>query len=278
MPDGGARELSVAATQGVCLNGEAAGEGRPIVLLHGLTATHRYVLMGSRSLERSGHLVVGYDARGHGASSAPQAPTAYAYEDLANDLECVLDSLSLSSATLAGVSMGAHTAVRFALEHPDRVDALALITPGFDPELPERDLAHWDALADGLRENGVEGFVRAYDLQSIAPPWRDLAARALRQRMELHTHPGAVADALEVVPRSRPFASMQQLGALAVRAIVIASRDEADPEHPFEIAERYAEAIPGAALLVEEEGSSPLAWQGGRVSRAISALVTGRMA
>jgi pimeloyl-ACP methyl ester carboxylesterase len=277
MPEGGRRELSVSATQGVRLSTEVAGDGRPIVLLHGLTATRRYVLMGSRSLERAGHLVVGYDARGHGTSSAPQAPTAYTYEDLANDLERVLDALSLSSATFAGVSMGAHTAVCFALEHPNRVDALALITPVFDPESPERDLAHWDALADGLREGGVEGFVRAYDLESIAAPWRDLAGRALRQRMALHTDPGAVADALEVVPRSRPFASMQQLGELAMPAIVIASRDEADPEHPLAIAERYAETIPGAALLVEEKGSSPLAWQGGGVSRAIAALVAGRV-
>ena len=34
-----------------------AGEGIPVVLLHGLTATHRYVVMGSRALERSGHRV-----------------------------------------------------------------------------------------------------------------------------------------------------------------------------------------------------------------------------
>jgi pimeloyl-ACP methyl ester carboxylesterase len=45
-----------------------AGEGIPVVLLHGLTATHRYVVMGSRSLERSGHRVIAYDARGHGRS------------------------------------------------------------------------------------------------------------------------------------------------------------------------------------------------------------------
>ena len=52
-------------------------------------------------------------------------------------------------------------------------------------------------------------------------------------------------------------------------AAVVASNDEADPDHPFAVAERYAEAIPGAALVSEEPGASPLAWQGSRLSRVI---------
>ena len=51
-------------TDGFSLAGEDAGEGIPVVGLHGLTATRRYLVMGSRSLERSGHRVVLYDARG----------------------------------------------------------------------------------------------------------------------------------------------------------------------------------------------------------------------
>ena len=42
------------------------GSGPPVVLLHGLTATHRYVVMGSRALPRDGYRTVSYDARGHG--------------------------------------------------------------------------------------------------------------------------------------------------------------------------------------------------------------------
>ena len=59
---------------GVELAGEEAGEGIPVVLLHGLTATRRYVVMGSRSLERSGHRVIAYDARGHGRSAPAPSP------------------------------------------------------------------------------------------------------------------------------------------------------------------------------------------------------------
>ena len=50
----------------------------------------------------------------------------------------------------------------------------------------------------------------------------------------------------------------------------MASRDEADPGHPYAIGERYAAAIPGAELRSEEPGASPLAWQGAQVSRVIA--------
>src|SRR3954447_9070621 len=110
---------------GVRLAVEEAGSGPvTVVLLHGLTATRRYVVMGSRALERSGHRLIAYDARGHGASDPPRARD-YSYARLAEDLARVLDAAGLEHALLAGASMGAHTALRFALENPGRVRALA---------------------------------------------------------------------------------------------------------------------------------------------------------
>jgi hypothetical protein len=50
----------------------------------------------------------------------------------------------------------------------------------------------------------------------------------------------------------------------------VASHDEADPGHPFEVAEAYAATLPNARMISEDEGQSPLAWQGGRLSREIS--------
>jgi pimeloyl-ACP methyl ester carboxylesterase len=247
------------------------------VLLHGLTATRRYVVMGSRALQRSGRRVVAYDARGHGASSPARSARDYGYERLADDLVAVLDALGLARAVLVGASMGAHTALRVALTRPERVAALALITPSFDPASPRDDdeLARWDALARGLREEGVEGFVRAYDLDAVPQAWRETVEKVLRQRLGAHEHPLAVADALEAVPRSGPFERMQELRAIAVPTVVVASRDEADPGHPLAVAHRYAETIAGATLVVEDAGPpvrSPIAWQGGQLSRVIAEL------
>jgi pimeloyl-ACP methyl ester carboxylesterase len=262
---------------GVELSGERTGEGTPVVLLHGLTATRRYVVMGSRSLERSGHLVVSYDARGHGRSAPATEPSAYGYETLADDLEATLDALDLPRAVLAGASMGAHTALRLALSKPDRVAGLVLITPSFDPAAPrdEESLLGWDALARGLREGGVEGFVRAYDFGKVPDAMRATIETVLRQRLGAHEHPLAVADALEAVPRSHPFERIEELSALAAPTVVVGSRDEADPGHPLAVAELYAKAIPGAQFVVEDAGPplrSPIAWQGGQLSRVIAEL------
>jgi pimeloyl-ACP methyl ester carboxylesterase len=271
--------LRFEAGRGVRLVGEQSGEGAPIVLLHGLTATRRYVVMGSRLLERSGHRVIAYDARGHGHSSPAPAPDAYTYELLAEDLLDVLDRLEIERAALAGASMGAQTTLRFALDHPDRVLALGLITPAFDPDAPHDapdSYAGWDRLARGLREGGVDGFVDAYDLDSIPPRWRDTVVKVLRQRLSAHDHPLAVADALEAVPRSRPFDGWQALERIEVPTVVVASRDEADPGHPLAVAERYSAAIPGTTLVVEDAGPparSPIAWHGGQLSKVLAELI-----
>jgi pimeloyl-ACP methyl ester carboxylesterase len=168
--------------------------------------------------------------------------------------------------------MGAHTIVRLALDHGDRVAAMTLITPAYTPEGAHRDLARWDALADGLRDGGTEGFVAAYGDPGVPEAWRDTVTKVLRQRLSAHEHPEAVADALRAVPRSRAFEDWSELRELALPTVVVASRDEADPGHPYAVGERYAREIPGAELRSEEPGSSPLAWQGGQLSEAIAAL------
>jgi pimeloyl-ACP methyl ester carboxylesterase len=254
------------------LRGEEAGDGSAVVLLHGLTATRRYVVMGSRTLERGGHRVLAYDARGHGASSPAPTSADYGYEELCADLLALLDARGVERAVLAGASMGAHTIVRLALDHGDRVAGLVLITPAYTPEGGDSDLERWDALADGLRAGGVEGFVAAYGDPAVPDAWRETVFKVLRQRLSAHEHPEAVADALNAVPRSRPFEDWSELGELTLPTVVVASRDEADPGHPYAVGERYARVIPGAELLSEEPGSSPLAWQGGQLSKVIAAL------
>ena len=76
--------------------------------------------------------------------------------------------------------------------------------------------------------------------------WHETIDRVLHQRLSAHEHPEALADALEAVPRSRPFESWDDLNAIDAPTTVVASRDEVDPEHPYAVGERYADAIPGA--------------------------------
>lgn len=244
------------------------GEGPPVVLLHGLSATKRYVVHRSKVLPRAGYRLVMYDARGHGASAAPDDPDAYEYADLVEDLRTVLDDHSIGRAALAGVSMGAHTALRFALEEPERVAALVVITPAYTGDSPET--GPWDRMADALERAGVEGFLEEWGAEDVAERYRRAALDHVRQRLLLHEDLAAVAQALRVVPRSAPFPELRSLSEVEAPALVVGSRDDADPTHPLAVAEAYAEHLPNSRLLVEEEGKPPLAWQGSRLSHAIS--------
>jgi pimeloyl-ACP methyl ester carboxylesterase len=256
------------------IRGEVVGEGPPIVLCHGITASRHSVIHGSRRLERAGHMVVSYDARGHGDSDPAPRGAGYGYPELRGDLRAVIEEQAGGGPVLlAGHSMGAHTAVGFALEEPGRVAGLVVIGPAYDGEISEGSLRYWDGLAAALEQEGIGGFVSYIDrVQGIDPRWRDSVLRFTRERMERHRHLDALVAALREVPRSRPFGSIAELEDLSVPTLLVASHDAADPGHPYAVAEAYAATIPGARLVSEAEGQSPLAWQGGRLSREIEAF------
>lgn len=254
------------------LEGEATGEGPPVVLCHGITATRRYVLHGSKALPRAGYKVVTYDARGHGESAPAPAGEGYGYPQLVSDLERVVESqIGYERFLLGGHSMGAHTAVAYALRNPERVAGLAVIGPTYRGAIEPSSLEYWDGLAAALEGDGIDGFV-AYigEKQGIDSRWRDSVLRFTRERLQLQSRPEAVVEALREVPRSRPFESLEELTGLGVPALVVASSDEADPGHPYAAAAAYAEALPSARLVSEEPGESPLAWQGGKLSRVLA--------
>jgi len=257
------------------LSREEEGTGAPVVLLHGLTATRRYVLQGSRLLARGGYRVIAYDARGHGESPPAPDPAAYEYRDLVGDLRRVLDDLGLERPVLVGSSMGAATALALALEEPQRVSALVQITPAYDgaPRSEPADLEEWEALAVAMDEADLDAFVDLSGVNRLPEQFRDVARRAVRQRLERHEHPQAVADALRVVPSSPAFDGLDGLDDLDLPVLVVGSRDETDPGHPLSVAQEYARRLPRSRLIVEDEGESPLAWRGAQLSRAIAGFL-----
>ena len=259
----------------VTLAGEEAGAGPAIVLVHGLSATRRNVLQGSRHLLRRGYRLIAYDARGHGASSPAPDPSRYEYEDLVGDLGFVLDSFELESPVLVGASMGAATVMTFALGHPERVPALVQIIPAYNGRSRTASIDHgtWEKLAAALESGGVDEFVQIAEPDSLPDRWREIAREASRQRMERHRHPAAVAAALRVVPRSTAFEGLEALEAFEAPTLVVGSRDEADAIHPLEVARAYAERLPNSEFVVEDEGQSPLSWQGARLSGLIGGFL-----
>jgi len=260
---------------GTALAGEELGSGAPLVLLHGLTATRRYVLQGSTLLARLGWRVVSYDARGHGESAPAPDPRGYEYSDLVADLRAVLDAVGLERCVLVGSSMGAATAIAFALAEPRRVEALVQITPAYAgaPDEQSAELEVWDSRADAMARGDLGAFVERTGVADLPAGFRDVARTATLQRAARHRHVEAVADALRTVPRSRAFESLDQLEGLELPVLVVASRDEADPGHPLAVAQEYARRLPRAELLIEEVGAAPIAWQGAQLSRGIAAFL-----
>jgi pimeloyl-ACP methyl ester carboxylesterase len=142
-------------------------------------------------------------------------------------------------------------------------------------ELRAEAIAYWDGLADALEQGGIDGFLEYIDRNEERDvAWREPVLRFTRERMLRQRHLDALAEALRQTPRSRPFGALAELESLRAPALVVASHDEADPGHPRHVAEAYAERLPNARLIGEEKGESPLAWQGGRLSREIASFCT----
>lgn len=94
------------------------GEGRPVLLLHGLfsSAQVNWIKFGhARKLADAGFEVVMPDLRAHGQSDAPHDPQAYPNDVLVRDVQALVDQLGLTDFDLGGFSLGSRTSVRAVL-------------------------------------------------------------------------------------------------------------------------------------------------------------------
>ncbi|WP_426490151.1 alpha/beta fold hydrolase [Hymenobacter sp. 102] len=120
------------------------GQGTPLVILHGLFGTLDNWQTLARRWADAGHRVIVVDLRNHGRS--PHAPE-HTYALMAEDVHGLFDQLQLGpDTTLMGHSMGGKVAMRFALDHPERLRQLIVvdIAPRFS------DMRHQDDIVAGL--------------------------------------------------------------------------------------------------------------------------------
>jgi pimeloyl-ACP methyl ester carboxylesterase len=106
---------SFAAPDGAELVWHEVGEGRPIVLLHGLfsDADTNWIRFGTAGeIAKRGYRVIMPDLRAHGHSAKPHDPAAYPSDILADDGLALIDHLGLADYDLGGYSLGGRTAVR----------------------------------------------------------------------------------------------------------------------------------------------------------------------
>lgn len=106
------------APDGVRLAWHEVGEGRPVVLLHGLfsNAETNWIRFGhAAAIAAQGFRVIMPDLRAHGLSAAPHEPAAYPPDVLAEDGFALVRHLGLTDYDLGGYSLGARTSARMAI-------------------------------------------------------------------------------------------------------------------------------------------------------------------
>jgi 2-succinyl-6-hydroxy-2,4-cyclohexadiene-1-carboxylate synthase len=135
------------------LHVEQSGEGPSVVFAHGFGGSARNFRPQAKALSPS-HRIVTYDARGHARSEAPTEPEAYDFERLVDDYERVAGGGGEPVAA-SGLSLGAATALSFALRRPERVRALILASPPGGSDDPDR--RDWAlGFAQAIEQHGLE--------------------------------------------------------------------------------------------------------------------------
>jgi pimeloyl-ACP methyl ester carboxylesterase len=214
------------------LHFEVSGDGLPILLTHGFSATSAMFSGTARAL-LSDYRVVTWDLRGHGSSDSPDDPSLYSSELVMSDMIALLDHLDIERAVVAGHSIGGFLTLKFAVTHPERVSALVLedTGPGYRSDEARE---HWntsvvEAYATVLSERGLAGLPVGAELHGDAH--RDAvglihAARGILVQRDAHV--------LEALP------------SIAVPTLVIVGENDT----AFVPGSKYmAEKIPGAHLV-----------------------------
>jgi pimeloyl-ACP methyl ester carboxylesterase len=121
-------ESGYADVNGVEIWYQTYGEGDPLVLLHGGFGAIEMFGPNIAALAQS-HRVIGVDLQGHGRTGALGRPMTF--ENMATDIAELIKSLGYEKADVMGYSLGGATALRVAIDHPEVVDRLVLVSTAF---------------------------------------------------------------------------------------------------------------------------------------------------
>src|SRR6266581_8732007 len=181
---------AVAATvelDGVRLFTRRAGDGPPVVVLHGGPGAHHDYLLPQYDLLARGRTLLYYDQRGGGRSPVSRE-TPVGWREHVADLDALRSHWALDQLTLLAYSWGGLLALLYALEHPDRVARLALVSSApvtaawrdeFERRFAARMAQPWIArsraelVASGLSRTDPEKYRRIAFALSVAGYFRD---------------------------------------------------------------------------------------------------------
>lgn len=233
---------------GVSLRVSDAGDGFPVLLIHGLGGNLSFWANQAREFSRR-FRTIRFDLRGHGNSSPSIHQTL---ADHAEDLRYLLDELELERAALVGLSMGGMIAQYFAATLPDRVSALVLTgtVPKFAP--PGRD--RLNLLADLADREGMDGVIGNFvgGLFGVETPATDPRYRAVAEAFSEQ-------DTRSFAAAARALAEADVSSLLEnISAPTFLCYGENDRLTPPKSGQRLADRIAGARLAVIPGGGHVL--------------------
>lgn len=159
------------------------GEGRAIVLLHGLASTsHIWNLVAPILAERA--RVVALDQRGHGLTDKP--PSGYGFDDIRDDLFAFLETLAFSRPLLVGHSWGASVVMVAAAARPNEVAGIAMVDGGF---FDMRGRMTWEEAEKRMAPPVLDGLTRSQFAEMarewlVGPEWSDDVEAAVLANFE----------------------------------------------------------------------------------------------
>jgi 2-succinyl-6-hydroxy-2,4-cyclohexadiene-1-carboxylate synthase len=218
--------MSRVRANGIDFQVEDHGNGPPLVLLHGFTGSAASWVPFGRDLARD-HRVIAIDIIGHGASSAPVDPSRYDFDQALRDLAEVTAQLGIARACWLGYSLGGRLALGMALDYPDRVSSLMLVsaTAGIQDEHERQQRAEADEImARRIEEAGVEAFVDEWERLPIWESQRGLPDEVSRVQRDIRLGNSAVglANSLRGMGQGSQPSYWERLGEIEVPVLLMA--------------------------------------------------------
>ena len=146
---------------GVNIYYEVAGRGLPLLFAHefagDITSWEPQVNFFARRYQ-----VITYCHRGYPPSDVPENPEDYSQDRLVADMRALLVHFNIERAYISGLSMGAATALSFAIAHPEMCRALIVASTGTGSTDREQHLAAWHENVERLKSEGISGFADDY--------------------------------------------------------------------------------------------------------------------
>jgi pimeloyl-ACP methyl ester carboxylesterase len=220
------------------------GRGLPFVFQHGLGGDCEQTF-GLLSPVESFRLLT-LDCRGHGETRPVGDENRISIPQFADDVRSWLDHLGVQRAVLGGISMGAATALHFALTHPERTLGLVLSRPAWLDRPRNSGFEIFGEIARLLRKHGPhEGSMVFQNSPAYASISRDSPDNA-KSLLDQFVHPRALETVakLEIIPAYQPQFTRESWRKISVPTLVLANR--MDRIHPSEYGEVLAREIPGA--------------------------------